>query len=74
MVTEVIRMCIGDVVPTVRIKTYPNQTPCIDGSIRAKLKARTIAFNHSKVTGNMDSPVVPSVRQSKRQNDSIKTK
>jgi hypothetical protein len=26
-VTEFIRKCIGDVVPTVTIKTYPNQTP-----------------------------------------------
>ena len=27
-----IRKCIGDVVPTVTIKTYPNQKPWIDGS------------------------------------------
>ena len=44
---------IGDVVPTVTIKTYPNQKPCIDSSICAKLKVRTTAFNHCKVTGNM---------------------
>ena len=37
-VTEYIRKCTGDVVPTVTIKTHPNQKPCIDGSIRAKLK------------------------------------
>ena len=39
-VTEFIRKCtcIGDVVPTVTIKTYPNQKLWIDGSIRAKLK------------------------------------
>jgi hypothetical protein len=53
MVTEFIRKCIGDVVPTVTIQTYPNQKPWIDGSIRAKLKARTTTFNHGKVTGNM---------------------
>jgi hypothetical protein len=35
------------------IKTYPNQKPWINGSIRVKLKARTIAFNHGMVTGNM---------------------
>ena len=46
-------MCIGDVSPTVTIKTYPNQKPWIDGSICAKLKVRTTAFNHGKVTGNM---------------------
>jgi alpha-amylase/alpha-mannosidase (GH57 family) len=38
-VTEFIRKCIGDVVPIVTIKTYPNQKPWIDGSIHTKLKA-----------------------------------
>ena len=38
-VTEFIRKCIGDVVPTVTIKTYPYQKPWIDGSIHTKLKA-----------------------------------
>ena len=51
--TEFIRKCIGDVVPTVTIKTYPNQKPWIDGSIRVKLKARTTAFNNGKETGIM---------------------
>ena len=37
--TEFIRKCIGDVVPTVTIKTYPNQKPWIDGSICAKLES-----------------------------------
>ena len=50
-VTEFIRKCVGDVVPTVTIKTYPNQKPCIDGSIRTNLKARTTTFNYGKVTG-----------------------
>ena len=35
------------------IKTFPNQKTWIDGSIRAKLKAQTTAFNHGKATGNM---------------------
>ena len=52
-VTEFIRKCIGDVVPTVTIETYPNQKPWRDGSTRAKLNARTTAFNHGKVTVNM---------------------
>ena len=30
MVSEFINKCIGDVVPTVSIKTFPNQRPCID--------------------------------------------
>jgi hypothetical protein len=34
-------------------KTFPNQKPWIDGSIRAKLKAWTTSFNQGKVTGNM---------------------
>jgi hypothetical protein len=33
-VTEFIRKCVGDVVPTVTIKTHPNQKQWIDGSIR----------------------------------------
>jgi hypothetical protein len=52
-VTEFIRKCIGDVIPTVTIKTYPNQKPWIGGSIRATLKAQIIPFNHGKMTGKM---------------------
>jgi hypothetical protein len=52
-VTEFIRKWIGDVVPTVTIKTYPKQKLWIDGSICTKLKAQTIAFTYGKVTGNM---------------------
>ena len=43
-VSEFIRKCIGDVVPALTIKTYPNQKLWINGSIRAKLKARTITL------------------------------
>ena len=53
MVTEFIRKCIGDVVSTVTIKTYPNQKLWLDSSVRAKLKVQTTAFNHGKVTENM---------------------
>ena len=52
-VSEYIRKCIGDVVPTVTIKTYPKQKPWMDGGIVAKLNSRTIAFNHGKRCGNM---------------------
>ncbi|KAM9414192.1 uncharacterized protein ACWYII_025639 isoform 1-T1 [Salvelinus alpinus] len=52
-VSEFIRKCIDDVVPRATIKTFPNQKPWINGSIRVKLKARTTAFNQGKVTGNM---------------------
>ena len=52
-VTVLIRKCLGDVVPTVTIKTYPNLKAWIDDSIHVKLKAITTAFNQGKVTGNM---------------------
>ena len=38
-VSQFIRKCIGDVVPTVTIKTYPNQKPWMDAGIRAIMKA-----------------------------------
>jgi hypothetical protein len=34
-VFEMLRKCIGYVVPTVTIKTYPNQKPCLEGGIHA---------------------------------------
>ena len=49
---EFISKCIGDVVPMVTIKTFPNQKLWIDGSICAKLKAHT-AFNYGKAPGKM---------------------
>jgi hypothetical protein len=52
-VTEFLRKCIADVVPTVTIKTYPNKKLWIDCSICTKLKVRTTTFNHGKVSGNM---------------------
>jgi hypothetical protein len=58
-VSKFISKCIGDVVPTATIKTFPNQKPWIDGSIRAKLKARTTAFNQGKETGNMTEYMFP---------------
>ena len=72
-VSEFIRKCIGDVVPMVNIKIFPNQKPWIDGSIRAKLKARTTAFNHGKVTGNITEykqcsySLHKAIKQAKRQ-------
>ena len=35
---------IDDVVPTVTIRTYPNQKPWITGNIRIEQKARVAAF------------------------------
>ena len=36
--------CVDDVVPTVTVRTYPNQKPWITGNILIKLKARAAAF------------------------------
>ena len=72
-VSEFIRTCVEDVVPIATIKTFPNQKPWIDGSIRVKLKARTTAFNQSKVTRNMTEykqcsySLRKAIKQAKRQ-------
>jgi hypothetical protein len=57
----------------VTIKNFPNQKPWIDGSIGAKLKARTTAFNHGKAIGNMTEykqctySLCKAIKQAKRQ-------
>ena len=38
-VTGFINKCNDDVIPTVTVRTYPNQKPWITGSIRTELKA-----------------------------------
>ena len=43
-VTGFINKCIDDVVPTVTVRTYPNQKPWITGNIRIELKAKAAAF------------------------------
>ena len=43
-VIGIINKCIDDVVPTLTVRTYPNQKPWITGSIRIELKARAAAF------------------------------
>ena len=52
-VSEFIRTCIEEVFPIAMIKTFPNQKPWIDSSIRVKLKVQNTAFNQGKVTRNM---------------------
>ena len=39
-----INKCIDDVIPTVMVRTYPNQKPWITGNIHTELKARAAAF------------------------------
>ena len=36
--------CIDDIIPTVTIRTYPNQKPCLKGNIHTELKARAATF------------------------------
>jgi hypothetical protein len=43
-VTGFINKCIEDVIPTVTVRTYPNQKPMITGNIRTELKGRAAAF------------------------------
>ena len=39
-----INKCIYDVVPTMTVRTYPNQKPWITGNIHTELKARASAL------------------------------
>ncbi|CDQ99807.1 unnamed protein product [Oncorhynchus mykiss] len=68
-VCEFIRTCVEDVVPIATIKTFPNQKPWIDGSIRVKLKAQTTAFNQGKVTEykQCSYSLHKAIKQAKRQ-------
>ena len=43
-VSSFINKCVEDVVPTVIVRTYPNQKPWITGNIRTDLKDRAAAF------------------------------
>jgi hypothetical protein len=43
-VTSFLNKCIDDVVPTVIVRTDPNQKPWITGKIHTKLKARVSSF------------------------------
>jgi hypothetical protein len=43
-VTGFSNKCIDDVVPTVTVRTYPNQKPRITDNIRTELKGRAADF------------------------------
>ena len=53
LVTGLINKCIDNVVPTVTVRTYPNQKPWITGNILTMLKARAGAF--TKRDTNLDT-------------------
>ena len=43
-VTGLINKCVEDVIPTVTVRTYPNQKPWITGNIRIEVKGRAAAL------------------------------
>ena len=47
-VTGFFNMCIDDIIPTVTVRTYPNQKPWITDNIRIELKARAAAFKEQE--------------------------
>jgi len=54
VVTSFIATLADTIVPMVKVRSFPNQKPWIDGYIRATLNAHTAAYNSSFVSGNMD--------------------
>jgi hypothetical protein len=52
-VTGFINKCIDDVIPTVTVRTYPNQKPWITGNILTDLKGRAATFK--KQDSNLDA-------------------
>ena len=74
LVSESMMKCIGDVVPTVTIKT---QKPWMDGGICTQLKAWNTALNHGRgleIWLNINSVVFPSSRQTHKPNAGTGTK
>jgi hypothetical protein len=68
-VTGFINKCIEDIIPTVTVRTYPNQKPWITGNIRTELKGKAAAFKErdSKPEVEQRNPALPSDEQSNRQ-------
>ena len=66
-----INKCTDDVIPTVTVRTYPNQKPWITGNICIELKARAAAFKEWET--NLDaykkscSALRRTIKQAKRQ-------
>jgi hypothetical protein len=63
-VTDLVRKCVDDVVPTITFRIYPNQKPWMNGDIRTMLRARTAAFNVSRT--NPDDLVARDTYRSSR--------
>ncbi|RXN12203.1 hypothetical protein ROHU_010229 [Labeo rohita] len=50
-----VSMLAEAIIPTVRIRTFPNQKPWVDRSIRAAVNARTVTYNSGLVTSDMSA-------------------
>ena len=65
-VTGFFNKCIDDVIPTVTVRTYPNQRPWITGNIRTELIGRAAAFKEpskmqSVFTGLRSNHTIPAL-------------
>jgi len=54
VVTSFIAMLADTIVPTVKVRSFPNQKPWVDGSIHYALNARIAAYNSGLVFSHMD--------------------
>lgn len=58
MFTEVVVGFIGklveDCAPKSKVRTFPNQKPWVDNTVRHALRSRTTAYNVGLLTGNME--------------------
>ncbi|KAL6474343.1 hypothetical protein MHYP_G00179040 [Metynnis hypsauchen] len=45
---------VDDSIPKVIVRTFPNQKPWVDKTIRDALSARTAAYNEGLTSGNME--------------------
>ena len=71
-VTGFINKCIEDVVPTVTVRTYPNQKPWITGNIHTELKGRAAASKSGTLTRKrIRNPAMPSDEPSNKGKASI---
>ena len=69
-VTGFLNKCTDNFVPTVTVRTYPNQKPWITGNIRTELKGRAAAFkkwDSNPVYNLIRNPAMPSDEPSNRQ-------
>lgn len=49
-VTGYIRTCVNNIVPTIRVRRFPNQKPWINPQVRNTLRAHSMAFKSGNGT------------------------